>query len=357
MGVAAVAVAAGIGWKLTSPGPLPPPPDVKDVTPPELAAAIAESEKPAKKDRPKPAQTPAKTSPSASVNIDRTGMNTLQFSVANPTPQGLSISYEAGEIFDDGKAPVVILKSLAMEVPPGATDTKDVPVAAISSNDRGLMAKFSATSRQEPRLAPLIRHLEMHPDIPLNIVQVAVLAITEDAPLQLFARFPVPSAASKDTELFKVRTVDLVAALALLRDAGVSSCRLLADAQLKVEAMIDPEAHAAAASYYSIDPKTEWLYWRHELLDGNPSTRHYALYGIARFYPDVALQMMPRWALETRLAPHFRRAAIGSLALTRRFEAAPILQALERDLAREKELAQCVTPALRYLERNISNAL
>ena len=49
--------------------------------------------------------------------------------------------------------------------------------------------------------------------------------------------------------------------------------------------------------------------------------------------------------------------AIGALALTQKSEALPILQALERQLAPENELAQRIEPALRYLEQNLRNAL
>lgn len=67
--------------------------------------------------------------------------------------------------------------------------------------------------------------------------------------------------------------------------------------------------------------------------------------------------MMPRWARETRTFPHYRRAAIGALALTQKSAAKPILQELGRDLAREKEMAQRIDPALRYLEQNLPNVL
>jgi hypothetical protein len=194
--------------------------------------------------------------------------------------------------------------------------------------------------------------------MPIGAVQAAALAITEDAPVDLFARFPRPNAPDgKAGDNFKIDTVEIIAAIQLLRDIGVASSKLASDPQLKIEAMIDPQAHASAMKYYGIDPKSEWAYWRHELLEGDPATRHYALYGIARYYPDVALQMMPRWALEQRTAPHFRRAAIGALALTRKTEAGPILRALERDLAQENDLARKVDPALRYLEQTANDAL
>jgi hypothetical protein len=185
-----------------------------------------------------------------------------------------------------------------------------------------------------------------------------VLAIVEDAPADLFARFSRPQhAVTPMAETFKVETSEIIAALQLLRDIGMDSSRLARDPQLKMEAMIDLKAHDAARQYYAINPDTEWLFWKHELLEGEPSTRHYALYGIARFYPEVAMQMMPKWALETRTAPHYRRAAIGALALTQKAGAKPVLEALQRDLARENELSRYVVPALSYLEQNLPHAL
>lgn len=47
----------------------------------------------------------------------------------------------------------------------------------------------------------------------------------------------------------------------------------------------------------------------------------------------------------------------GALALTQKSAAKPILQELGRDLAREKEMAQRIDPALRYLEQNLPNVL
>ena len=54
--------------------------------------------------------------------------------------------------------------------------------------------------------------------------------------------------------------------------------------------------------------------WKNELLNGDQGTRHYALYGIARFYPEIALQMLPNWAREKRTARVFRLAAVQALA-------------------------------------------
>ena len=102
--------------------------------------------------------------------------------------------------------------------------------------------------------------------------------------------------------------------------------------------MIDPLAHAAALNYYGITPEKEWPYWRDELTKGDASTRHYALYGIGRYYPEVALQMLPAWARDRRLTPLIRQSAIQALAETRRPEAISVLQQLVVELGGATEL-------------------
>ncbi len=76
--------------------------------------------------------------------------------------------------------------------------------------------------------------------------------------------------------------------------------------QLKIEAMIDPLAHAAGVALLQLTIEQEWAYWRDELQKGDLSTRHYALYGIGRYYPDVALQMLPDWARAGQLSSLMR---------------------------------------------------
>ncbi len=135
----------------------------------------------------------------------------------------------------------------------------------------------------------------------------AVLLLTENAPLNLFAKFAVLSG-DQPTETkspaYRVNTAEVLAAFTLLKDAGYSRMDLVAaqEGQLKIEAMIDPLAHARRGHYYNLYTEQEWTYWRDELQKGDLSTRHYALYGIGRYYPDVALQMLPDWARAGQVA-------------------------------------------------------
>ncbi len=126
--------------------------------------------------------------------------------------------------------------------------------------------------------------------------------------------------------------------------------------QLQIEAMIDPLSHAAALVYYGITPEREWTYWRDELTKGDASTRHYALYGIGRYFPDVALQMLPAWARDKRLAPIYRHSALQALAETRRPEAISVLQQIINELGASTELGVSARRAVAYLE-NRQNGL
>ena len=351
--VSAVAVGAGVFWKVSTTQP-PRPESVQSVMPAELFAAIAEAKQ---KPGQKPAAMVAKNAPQTEMTFERSGTNALQLKVTNATRQPFAVNLAAGTVFEDDRAGVILLKAFDAKVPPGGTLAQELAVVALSSVNQDGKGNFTSSSKTQSRLAPLIQHLESHSSVPVGVVQTAALAILEDAPVDLFARFPrQQTSESTAVETFKAETCEIIAAIQLLREIGVDSSKLAQDPQLKIEAMIDFKAHDTAMQYYGINPDSEWLYWKHELLEGDPSMRHYALYGIARFYPDVAMQMMPKWALETRTSPHYRKAAIGALALTQKSEAKPLLQALERDLAKETELAQRVDPALRYLEQNLPNA-
>ena len=170
-----------------------------------------------------------------------------------------------------------------------------------------------------------------------------------------FARFGLltgDAPAGRYPECYRVATTDLLAALSLTREAGIPRSALAAagEPQLRIEAMIDPLSHAAALRLWNLAPEKEWTYWKEELLYGDASTRHYALYGIGRYFPDVALQMLPDWARDQRVNVLFRQSAIQALAETRRPAAISVLQQLAQDLGPNTELGLSARRATMYLE-------
>jgi hypothetical protein len=187
-----------------------------------------------------------------------------------------------------------------------------------------------------------------------------VLALQENLPVSAFAKFVEAGAADMpskfDTSAFKVEVVNIISALTMLREIGVpdDQLALTIDPQLKIESMIDPLAHASAMHYYGITEQTEWAYWKHHLLEGEESTRHYALYGIARFYPDVALQMLPAWVRAANTNPVYRISAVQALAETQREEAVSILRQIEHEYGMLTEIGKTAHDAADILEARLS---
>jgi len=73
----------------------------------------------------------------------------------------------------------------------------------------------------------------------------------------------------QDNQDFRAETADILTALTVVKDLGINRpLAVTIDPQLEVEAMIDPNAHALAVSYYGIND--QWAYWKSQLLQGEP---------------------------------------------------------------------------------------
>jgi hypothetical protein len=280
--------------------------------------------------------------------------------LVNKGTQPLEVTFPLGQVFEsDRGATVVVVLSESLVVPPGKTKDIELRTAALHSTRPIGAAQYRISYAAYPKLEPLLRQVQQHPEINRNSLQTAVLALMENLPLSAVAKFTMAGSelpSRFNTDAFRVETYELMGALVLLREIGVkeSSLALTINPQLKIEAMIDPATRPMAMRYYAIQPEQEWEFWRRELLQGEPSTRHYALYGIARFYPDVALQMLPSWAREARTNPVYRLSAVEALADTQRPEALPILRQLATELGANTELARAATGAADYLDYQLA---
>jgi hypothetical protein len=208
------------------------------------------------------------------------------------------------------------------------------------------------------RLEAFLAWLADHPELSAATVQTAVLSLTENLPLSAVAKFSSSNGttAKAGNGAFRVETGDILAALAALRDSGVrmENVAMNVDPQLRIEAMIEPLSREAAKRYFGITETREWEFWRHELLEGSPTTRHYALFGIARFYPDIALEMLPKWAREPQTHPVYRSAAVQALADTQRPEALPLLRQIAEEVGPQTELGKIATQAAVYLDKRLA---
>jgi hypothetical protein len=252
----------------------------------------------------------------------------------------------------------VILKSRTIDFQPHAVRHEEFATVATSSANKVIGAEYHLSVGVLPDLDKLFAYVAAHPEARPGAVQTATLILTENLPLSAFAKFNELGASAGDpgeSQDFRADTADILSALTIVKDIGIDRpLAVTIDPQLEVEAMIDPAAHALAVEYYGIND--EWAFWKNQLLQGDPSTRHYALYGIARSYPDVALQMLPKWARGATVSPVFRLSAVQALGQTGRPEAIPILRELEREFGGASDLGHAAHISANFLDAEFARS-
>ncbi len=288
------------------------------------------------------------------------GREKMQLNLRNLSDKPLTVAVGYGLALDSGKNSVMLAHPALIELVPMGSATCSLDTLALRSSNKLLEAPYELSDYQSGPLQGVLSFAQEHRELSPPVLQTMALALTENLPLSAVAKFtPVTGELLSrfNTDVFRVDPVDIIAALGALRQMGIeeTAIAMTIDPQLKIEAMIDPLSRAAAMSYYGITSETEWEFWKSELLSGAPATRHYALYGIARFYPDIALDMLPKWAREPRTNVVYRLSALQALADTRRAEALPILLQLSTELGPQTELGRAARGAAQYLEKRLSS--
>lgn len=287
------------------------------------------------------------------------GRDVVRATITSRCRGNLKIQVEAGQMLEAGLNSVVVIRPASLSLEPGKPTNFTFQTAATRSGNKLIEQNYRLTYGRVARIDGLLAYTQSHPEMTPGSIQTAVLALTENLPLSSVSKFPTMGSEFKsrfNTDAFRVETSDLINALVALKEAGISeqAVALAVDPQLRVEAMIDPQCRPTAMHYYGITGNTEWEYWKTQLLEGDMSTRHYALYGIARFYPETAIEMLPKWARETRTTPVFRLAALQALAETHRPEALPILRQLAEELGPKTNLGRAAAGAAEFLETKLS---
>ena len=285
------------------------------------------------------------------------GRSELRVAFANRHNAPLRVTVDSGLIFEtsDLRNQMVVARGQQVDIPAGGNTAAWFPCAATRSTNALSDQSYHLCPDNLQTLRALFTQVDRSPEYSREAIQCAVLMLTENAPLNLFAKFSVLSGdqpTKTKSPAYRVNTAEILAAFTLVKEAGYSRMNLVAaqEGQLKIEAMIDPLAHAAAVSYYTMTTEQEWTYWRDELQKGDMSTRHYALYGIGRYFPEVALQMLPDWARAAHLPALMRTSAIQAMAETHKLEAISVLQQLVGEFGAATELGQSARKAIAYLE-------
>ena len=287
------------------------------------------------------------------------GREAMRATLSNTGGTTLQARVEVGLVFESGRNAVVAVRPTAVDIEPGKTVQATFQTAATRSGNSVGNASYVITYNHVPRVELLLSYAQDHLELSPGAIQTAILALNENLPLSSVAKFTFGTSELEsrfNTDAFRVETYDIITALTALREMGVtdSTVAMTLDPQLRIEAMIEPLSRPAAMRYYRISSNDEWTYWKTELLAGEPATRHYALYGIARFYPDVAMEMLPKWALETKTNSVFRLSALQALAETQRPEAVNVLNRLAENLGRETELGRAARGAALALDQRLS---
>lgn len=286
------------------------------------------------------------------------GREAFQAVMINQGNVACRVQVQAGQVFRNERSAVVVVRSGTLCLEPGETGRVDLKTAALHSGNPLKVMEFHLDVRKEHGLGGLLLYVFDHPELTIGAIQTAVLGLTENLPLSAVAKFnsAIGGLQSRfDTTAFRVEASEIVAALMILRELGRrdDQVAMSIDPQLKIEAMTDPKSRLLAMRYYGLTKETEWEYWKSELEGGALATRHYALFGIARSYPEIALEMLPKWAREVRTNGVFRRAAIQALATTERAEAVPILDQLAEDLGRYTEMGILAKKGAQYLAMHL----
>jgi hypothetical protein len=280
------------------------------------------------------------------------GRERLTLTLHNLATESIKTTLPKGLIFTtaDNAAQVVCTSETRIQLKPNEEFRSAVPSAAIRmANVIGEHILLPSETRL-PALEPLWPALDRLPDASPGTIQTAVLLLMEDPSLAAFATFPLAASEKpkgKPTDAFAVPTEDIIVALNILsKVAPEKGFGLIGSAQLRLEALINPKSHDAALMFYNIDRDQEWDFWRTELAHGDPSMRHYALYGIARYYPDIAYEMLPKWIGEARTPLVFRQHAAFALAEIPRPEALRALTKLHAQLATDAQMRPVMDKAL-----------
>ncbi len=287
------------------------------------------------------------------------GRERLKILLMNKGQVPLRVTVPVGQVFTSQRNAVIVVRPAELEVAVGKTAEMVVQTAAIRSTNSVEPGSYQLSYQTVPRLELFLTFIQDRQELSPSTIQTAVLALTDNLPLSAVAKFTMAGGGLQsrfNTDPFRAETQDIIGALTLLRELGVPdySIAMTIDPQLRIESMIDPLTRAAAMRYYKITPELEWEFWRAELLNGEPCTRHYALYGIARFYPEIALEMLPRWVRETRTNPIYRLSAAQALADTQKPEALSILRQLVNELGPETELGKATNAAAEYLDYRLA---
>lgn len=285
----------------------------------------------------------------------------VQITARNRGREPIELVFQSGMVLvsENQLAEAMIPREASIFLKPGEATRQNLEVVPGSCRNERRVRNYLVSVHRYELLEPWWDYLSMHPEVGSEAVRTGTLIIKENLPLSAFAKFDLATGAVPETLRgagLEVEMRYIMEALFALEKAGYpeEGLAVLVDPQLQLEALLDPLTRAAAKRYFALTDSDEWELWEHQLKAGNPATRHYSLYAIARYYPDVAVQMLPRWARFQEMSLPMRRAAILALAEVRRPEAGALLAQLEHELGASPALGDAAMQAMNYWDAHVN---
>ncbi len=332
-----------------------PPPPLASVIPPAFSAALQG------KDTQAPTRHVATQNPSADGTVKAqfsgNGRDLITGKVSNLGTTDAVFSVPVGQIFEGGPSALLSLREATVEVPAGGEANLSILTVPLKLRNDTLDSPYKVSGRPPGALKPLVEYVSANPGTPYPILQTAALLLAENPEAAEIKRRPasVSDLPSDSNDVFRVSVPEIMQALLLARKAtgDVSGLKVSTDPSLKTEALVGLASAELAREFYAVTPQNSWAYLKNLLTQGDPRYRHYALFGIGRQFPEVALQMMPRWIGNPNLPLHYRVAAVHGLAQTNNPEALPLLESMAATGPWDVEVKQALDRGVVYLRAKL----
>ncbi len=341
-------------------GNTPPPQSVSDILPQELKSVYqkqqlaAANTTPATSTPDQPA-TPGELTP----RFESNGIDSLHIHLVNSGATSAEFLLEAGTVLQSAANLIMTAEDMRREVAAGETVEASLRVVPLRSSNSVQKLPYRKVQTPDPQWAPiahLVRSNAATADA--KVLRTAALLMAENPSLERIAAFPTIGSDLLGEPAAKpllATAQELLEALVLLKSHGadLNAIDLASDPQLQLETLVKPATNALARKFYGLEgDRQHWAFWRDTIINGDPRLKHYALYGIGRFYPDVAATMMPAWASDRRLLDAYRLSAVYALGLSATPEARKQLDLLAVKYPPQTDLGRAVQKAIAHMERH-----
>ncbi len=263
----------------------------------------------------------------------------------------------AGTVFQSFGSFILLIDPLNHSIEPGDTREINLRVVPLGLDNQVADGAYRQIEDIPEQLQPLAKAIQGSISWKEEDLRLAAIILFNNPALGEVADFPVAESiiqTNSDTPAAARRSaLELINALLLLKDLGIDTAglKLAGDTQLQLETMVKENSNLIARKFYGLENRLQhWNYWKSILVKGDGRFRHYSLYGIGRFFPDVALKMMPDWAKNRRITPIYRLSAVYALGLTEKTEALQQLESLSKRYPPVTNMGRATREAARYIQ-------